>query len=130
MRIPRRKFIGLVGGAAVWPRAARAQQGDRVRRIGVLMNLSESDPSGSKVIGQFRQGLQQSGWAEGRNLLIDIRWGAGDRDLYRRYASELVAGTPEAVLAATTDVVVSVQQASPAVPIVFVSVIDPLGLRA
>src|SRR4051794_38658778 len=94
--IGRRQFISVLGGGAVWSLAAHAQSAERERRIGVLMNLSEGDPSGSNFIAEFRQGLQQLGWAESRNVRIDARWGAGDRELYRRYASELVAGAPEA----------------------------------
>jgi putative ABC transport system substrate-binding protein len=115
----RRAFITLLGGAAAaWPLAARAQQGERMRRIGVLINLSENDSAEQKVILAFRQGLRELGWEDGRNARIDMRWGAGDPKRYRSYAAELVA---------TTDTVVAIQQASRTVPIVFVGVIDPVG---
>jgi ABC-type uncharacterized transport system substrate-binding protein len=118
----RRDFIAALGGAAAsvsWP-PAYAQE--RTRRIGVLVNLSEGDPAGQRFIAGFRQALQ-----DGRNARIDMRWGAGDRERYRKYAAELAALAPDVIFAATTDAVVSVQQASPAVPIVFVGVIDPVG---
>jgi putative ABC transport system substrate-binding protein len=124
----RREFITLLGGAAAaWPLAARAQQGDRVRRIGMLMNLSESESRSQRRVAAFRQGLQELGWVEGRNVRIDARWGAGDPDGYRRYAAELVALAPGAILAVSTPAVVALKQASRTVPIVFVGVIDPVG---
>jgi ABC-type uncharacterized transport system substrate-binding protein len=124
----RREFITLLGGAvAAWPHAARAQQGEQMRRIGVLMNLSENQSTARPVIVQFRQRLQELGWVDGRNARIDIRWGAGDGERYRKYATELVALTPDVVFAATSDVVVALQQASGTIPIVFVAVIDPVG---
>src|SRR6516225_8222741 len=86
----RREFIMLLGGAAAWPLAARAQQGERIRRIGVLMHLAADDPEGQARHATFLQGLQQSGWTVGRNLRIDTRWGANEADR-RRYAAELVA---------------------------------------
>jgi putative ABC transport system substrate-binding protein len=96
----RRKFMTLLGGAAAaWPFAARAQQGERMRRIGVLVALAD-DPEGQARIAAFLQGLQQLGWAEGRNLQIDTRWGAGDADRFRKYAAELVALAPDVILAA------------------------------
>ena len=87
----RREFLGVLGGAAAsaFPLAARAQ--DRVRRIGVLVNLAESDSAGSKFVAAFRQSLQELGWVDGRNTRIDMRWGAGDRERYRMYAAELAA---------------------------------------
>ena len=126
--IGRRKFLAtLLGAAAAWPLAARAQQRERVRRIGVLVNLSEDDSAGQRFAAAFRQALQELGWVDGRNARIDMRWGAGDRERYRKYAAELVALAPDVVFAATSDAVVSVQRASPAAPIVFVGVIDPVG---
>ena len=123
----RRQFIALLGGAAAWPLAARAQQPDRMRRIGMLMNFSESDSRSQRRVAAFRQGLQELGWVEGRNVRIDARWGAGDPDRYRRYAAELVALAPGAILAVSTPAVVALKQASRTVPIVFVGVIDPVG---
>jgi putative ABC transport system substrate-binding protein len=121
----RREFITLLGGAATaWPLAARAQQGERMRRIGVLMNVAENDPAGQRRIAAFLQRLQELDWEEGRNLRIDMRWGAGDSDRYRRYAAELVALTPAAIFAVTTPAVAPLLHASRTVPIVFVSVVD------
>jgi putative tryptophan/tyrosine transport system substrate-binding protein len=88
----RREFITLLGGAAAgWPLAASAQQGERVRRIGVLLSMVEGDPRGLQYITAFAQGLAELGWTVGRNLRIEYRWGAGDLDRFRRYAAELVA---------------------------------------
>src|SRR6516165_437577 len=95
----RRNFISLVGGAAAWPLAARAQQRERVRRIGVLMNLTADDPEAQARLAAFLQGLQEGGWAVGRNVRVDIRWSAGDMDLMRRQAAELVALAPDVLLA-------------------------------
>ena len=126
--IRRREFVGLLGAAAVaWPLAAHAQQTERMRRIGVLVNLTESDSTGRRFVAGFQQALQELGWVDGRNAHIEMRWGAGDRERYRKYAAELAAFAPDVIFAATTDAVVSVQQASPSVPIVFVGVIDPVG---
>ena len=124
----RREFITLLGGAAAaWPVTVRAQQPDRMRRIGLLVNVSEADPGRQRFIGTFLQALQQLGWEDGRNLRIDIRWGAGDPDHYRRYAAELVEHAPDVILAVTTPAVVALQQASRDVPIVFVGVVDAVG---
>ena len=126
--IGRRKFLAALGGAAAaWPLAARAQQAERVRRIGVLMNVGADDPEGQARIVAFVQGLQQSGWSDGRNVRIDIRWGGGDPERIRKYAAELVALAPDAILATNTMVVGPLQQATHTVPIVFVQVIDPVG---
>ena len=96
----RREFITLLGGAAAWPLTAHAQQGERVRRIGVLMNLTADDLEAPARVTALAQGLQQLGWTVGRNLQIDYRWGAGDadRDRGRRYAAELVALAPDVIL--------------------------------
>jgi putative ABC transport system substrate-binding protein len=124
----RREFVTLLGGiAAAWPLAARAQQPDRMRRIGVLMNLAADDREGQARLTAFVQGLQQLGWTVGRNLQIDTRWAAADADLFRRYASELVAPAPDVILASTSSAVAALQQATRSVPIVFVLVIDPVG---
>jgi putative ABC transport system substrate-binding protein len=123
----RREFLSLLGGAAAWPLAARAQQPERMRRIGLLVNVSEADPGRQRFIGTFLQALQQLGWEDGRNLRIDIRWGAGDPEHYRRYAAELVEHAPDVILAITTPAVVALQQASRDVPIVFVGVVDAVG---
>jgi ABC-type uncharacterized transport system substrate-binding protein len=124
----RREFITLLGGTvAAWPLAARAQQPDGVRRIGVLMQLAEDDPQSRTEVEAFLQGLQELGWSEGRNLQIDTRWSGGDADRIRKNAAELVALAPEVVLAPGGTVVGALQQASRTVPIVFVNVTDPVG---
>ena len=123
----RREFVTLLGGAAAWPLAARAQQGERMRRIGVLLNLAADDPMGQARVAAFVQGLEAAGWSDGRNLRIDTRWAASDPDNFRKYAAELIALGPDVVLASTTPAVLQLQQASRTVPIVFVSAIDPVG---
>jgi putative tryptophan/tyrosine transport system substrate-binding protein len=122
----RREFIAAFGGAVTMPLVAHAQHTERERRIGMLLNLSEGDVAGQRFVGGFRQSLQEFGWTTGR-ARVEIRWGAGNRDNYRKHAAELAALNSDVVFAATSDVVTSVQQASPGVPIVFVGVIDPIG---
>ena len=123
----RRKFMTLLGGAAAaWPLAARAQRGERVRRIGVLMNLAAHDPEAQARVAALVQGLQQLGWSEGRNLRIDTRWGTGSADSFRGYAAELVALAPDAMIASGATLV-ALQQVTRTVPIVFVNVTDPVG---
>ena len=125
----RREFITLLGGAAAaWPLAARAQQGERARRIGVLMNLAADDAEGQARIAAFQQGLQQLGWTDGRNVRIDYRWAAGDAGRFHRYAEELLALAPDVILASATPSVQALQQATRTVPIVFANVGDPVGL--
>jgi ABC-type uncharacterized transport system substrate-binding protein len=124
----RRTFIWLLGGAAAaWRVAARAQQSDRPRRIGVLIQVTEGDPQARIEVAAFLRKLQELGWSEGRNLQIDVRWGGGDADRIRKYAAEVVALAPEVVLAPGGTVVGALQQASRTVPIVFVNVTDPVG---
>src|SRR5258707_4621885 len=125
--IGRREFITLLGGATVWPRAARAQQGERMRRIGVMLSTAADDPESSARTASFLQGLQQLGWIEGRNLRIDIRWAAGDAELYRKYAAELVALAPDIILASSSPTVAALQAATRTVPIVFAHAVDPVG---
>jgi len=126
--IRRRDFITLLGGAAMgWPIAANAQQRQPMRRIGVLMNLAADDPEGQARVAAFLQGLQETGWAVGRNAQIDIRWGMGDAERSRKNATELVALAPDVVFATTFPTVAALQQATRAVPIVFAGVIDPVG---
>jgi ABC-type uncharacterized transport system substrate-binding protein len=125
--VKRRNFIGLLGGAATWPLAARAQQGERMRRIGVLMNAAADDRDGQARVIAFVQALQELGWTDGRNARVDIRWGAGDAERYRGYAAELIALAPDVILAPTSGVVAALQRATRTVPIVFVGVIDPVG---
>jgi putative ABC transport system substrate-binding protein len=126
--VKRREFITLLGGAAAgWPLAARAQQGERVRRIGVLINLAADDPEGHARITAFAQGLQEAGWTTGRNVRIDYRWGGAGADAMAKYAAELVALAPDVILAATSVSVAALQQTTRTIPIVFVQVIDPVS---
>jgi ABC-type uncharacterized transport system substrate-binding protein len=128
MKIPRRDFIRLIGGtAATWPLAARAQQSEPMRRIGVLMNRGADDREGQDEVVAFQQALQKFGWNDGRNVRIDIRWGENDVDRTRGYAAELVALTPDVVLAAGALSVAALQHVSRSLPIVFVQVADPVG---
>lgn len=123
----RREFITLLGGASVaWPVAARGQQAERVRRIGVLNSLASNDSEGQTRIAAFVQGLQQAGWTVGRNLQIDFRWAAGRVDDHRKLAMELIALRPEVILA-TGSAATTPLHAVSTVPVVFVNVIDPVG---
>jgi len=123
----RREFIVQLGSvAASWPLVARAQQRDGVRRIGVLMSAPD-DPEGQARFAAFRQGLQKLGWSEGINLQLDIRWTAGNADLERRYAAELVALTPDVILATASPTVAALQAATRTVPVVFANAVDPVG---
>ena len=128
----RREFITLMGGAAAalvsWPRAAHAQQRERMRRIGVLMHLAADDLEGQARIAAFLQGLQEGGWSVGRNVRIDYRWALGDAERSRKYAAELVALAPDAILAAGGAVVAPLLQATRTVPIVFTVVFDPVAV--
>jgi putative tryptophan/tyrosine transport system substrate-binding protein len=123
----RRDFISAVGGAAAWPLAARAQQRERIRRVGVLMNLSADDPEGQARQAAFLQGLQEAGWAVGRNMRVDSRWGGGDAQRIRSAASELVALAPDVILASASNSLAVAQQATRTVPIVFAAVNDPVA---
>jgi putative tryptophan/tyrosine transport system substrate-binding protein len=125
--LKRREFIGLLGGAAGWPLAALGQQPDRMRRIGVLTNLLAEDPESQARVGAFLQGVQEFGWAVGRNVRIDYRWGAGDADRTRRYAAELVALKPDVVLTSGSTALAPLLQVTRSVPIVFAQVPDPVG---
>jgi putative ABC transport system substrate-binding protein len=123
----RREFIAALGGAAVWPLAARAQQASTTKRVAILMNLQEGDPGGQARLAAFFQGLRTSGWTQGSNLQADIRWGDGNPERMRKYAAELVALSPDVILASTSTVIEALQQATRTVPIVFVQFIDPVG---
>ena len=123
----RRDFITLLGGAAAWPLAARAQQPERMRRIGVLMNLTADDPEAPGRVAAFAQGLGELGWTIGRNVRIDYRWGANDPDRGRRYADELIALVPDVILASGSTAVRPLLQVT-RTSIVFVQVTDPVGL--
>jgi putative ABC transport system substrate-binding protein len=123
----RREFILALGGAAAWPRGARAQRPERMRRIGAIMTLAADDPAGQARIRAFLQGLQQSGWIVDRNVSVDTRWAAGDAELIRKHAVELVALTPDVILATGSASVGPLLQATRTVPIVFALVPDPVG---
>ena len=124
----RREFITLLGGAAAArPLAARAQQSDGMRRIGVLTAFTADDLESQARIAAFQQGLQKLGWTDGGNVRIDTRWAAGDVDLFRRYAAELVALAPDVILANGALALRPLQQVTRTVPIVFVNVPDPVG---
>ena len=123
----RREFITLLGGAAAWPLAASAQQGERMPRIGVLTSFASNDPAEQAYILAFTQALAQSGWIDGRNARIDIRWGAGDPEHIRRYAAELVALAPGVILAVSSAATGPLLQATRTVPVVFVEVAEPVG---
>ena len=128
--IGRRAFLTTLGGAAgsslLGPLTARAQQPGRMRRVGVLMNTAD-DSVGQTWFAAFAQGLQQLGWEAGRNVQIDMRWGAGDTERFRRYATELVALAPDVIVGTASSIVADLQQASRTVPIVFVTTADPVG---
>jgi putative ABC transport system substrate-binding protein len=123
----RRQFIAGIGASTAWPMVARAQQPGRLRRIGVLMNRAADDPEGQAENVAFVQGLQQSGWTSSGNVRIDYRWTAGDAERVRKYAAELVALAPDAILTNASPSVAALQQATRTVPIVFVTIADPVG---
>jgi putative tryptophan/tyrosine transport system substrate-binding protein len=124
----RRDLIRMIAGsAAAWPLAAPAQQRGPMRRLGVLMNVAEADPESAARIAAFLQGLQQSGWSDGRNVQIDTRWAAGDVEHFRRYSAELVALAPDVILASSSLAVAALRQATHTTPIVFVGIVDPVG---
>ena len=122
-----RDFITLLGGAAAWPRAARAQQPERVRRIGVLMAVAESDADVRSGVTIFQQSLQELGWTDGRNIRIDYRWGDADADRIHALAKELVGLQPDVLVAHSTPSAKGLLQATRSIPIVFLTVTDPLG---
>ena len=117
----------LGGAAAAWPLAARAQQGERVRRIGVLMGLVASDPEAQSRVAAFEHGLRELGWVKGRNLWIEYRWAGGGENVLRNHASELIAMAPDLILANSTPVTAALREQSWIVPIVFTQVTDPVG---
>jgi putative ABC transport system substrate-binding protein len=125
--IQRRDFIKLLGGAAAWPLAARAQQGDRVRRIGVLMVGEEDDPEYKRRLSAFIQSLAGLGWTDGRNVRMDLRWGGGDANRIRPLAQELVGSQPDIIVTYSAAVTVAVQRETRTIPIVFAAVGDPVA---
>jgi len=126
--IGRRELLAALGGAAAtWPLAARAQQAERVRRIGVLAAYAENDPEAQARVVAFRQALQGLGWTEGRNIAMEYRWGAGDAGRARTFVAELVSLKPDVILAHGTPALTALYEATRTIPVVFVSVIDPVG---
>jgi putative ABC transport system substrate-binding protein len=123
----RRDFITLLGGAAAWPLAARAQQGERVRRIGVLIGRDENDPQAKARLSAFTQVLAALGWTDGLKVRIDLRRGGGDIDRIRALAQELVGLQPDIIVTGSTPVTVAVQRETRTVPIVFVNVAEPVA---
>ena len=124
----RREFVTLLGGVTVaWPLTARAQQTDRMRRVGVLMGYGEADPEAKAMLAEFTHGLSALGWNEGRNLRMDVRWAPGRTDLMRTFAKELVALQPDVILSDSTPVTAALKQEMPTIPIVFAVVADPVG---
>jgi putative tryptophan/tyrosine transport system substrate-binding protein len=123
----RRELVKLIGGAATWPMSARAQQRERMRRIGAIITLAADDVEGQARYGAFLQGLQQAGWIVGRNVSVETRWAAGDAESIRRHAAELVALAPDVILATGSASVGPLLQATRTVPIVFTIVPDPVG---
>ena len=127
VNIGRRELIAALGSAVAWPLAARAQQGDRMRRVGVLMGSAQDDPQGQARVSAFAQGLQQLGWSDGRNVRIDIRWSAENIADTRKLAAEVVALAPDVILASGSPAVGALQQTTRTVPIVFATAGDPVG---
>ena len=125
----RRQFIALLGGAAAaWPLAARAQQPDRMQRIGMLMGYAESDREGHAFVAAFRDGLQKLGWTEGRNIRMDTRWAKpDDAELMQRYAKDLIALQPDLILSHGTPTTATLLQQTRTIPVIFVNVSDPVG---
>jgi putative tryptophan/tyrosine transport system substrate-binding protein len=123
----RREFIAGLGSAAAWPVVARAQQPDRMRRVGVLIEFDENEPESKAYLSGFTQGLAELGWVDGRNLRIDVRWGAGNVDRMRMFAKELVDLGPDTILGSSTPVTAALQRETRTIPIVFVFVADPVG---
>ena len=123
----RREFITLLGGAAVWPMTVRAQQPERVRRIGVLMPFEESDSDAQANITAFRQALQMLGWTDSHNVRIDHRWGGGEPERISAHASELVRLKPDVILASSPLVLQALLQETRSIPIVFTQITDPVG---
>jgi putative tryptophan/tyrosine transport system substrate-binding protein len=124
----RRDFVKVIAGSAtIWPLTARAQQSERIRRIGVLMSSAETDVWGQRSVATFLEALEQIGWLQGRNLQIEYRWGSADHDRIQRQATELVELNPDAILGQATPAISALKRATRTIPIVFVNVSDPIG---
>jgi putative tryptophan/tyrosine transport system substrate-binding protein len=124
----RREFIILLGGAAAgWPLTARAQQPDQIKRLALLTPYAESDPEGQARLAALREGLGKLGWAEGRNIRIDNRWGAIGAESLQRFAKELVAQQPDLILTQSTPTTIAILQQTRTIPVLFVQVTDPVG---
>src|SRR5450631_4767068 len=126
-QMKRRAFIGLIGGAAAWPLAGRAQKRDQMKRIGVLFSAAEGNPQSVKDLAAFKSGLQALGWNEGANLQIDYRWGDGDPSRARSSAMELVSISPAVIMATGTVAMIALHDATNIIPIVFLNVADPVA---
>jgi putative ABC transport system substrate-binding protein len=127
LEIRRREFIAALGGAAAWPLAVRAQQGGRVRRIGVLTPANENDPVAKTYVSAFAQALADLGWTDGRNVRMDLRWGGGDINRIRALAQEVVGLQPDIIVTNGTPATVAVQRETRTIPIVFGGVTDPVA---
>jgi putative ABC transport system substrate-binding protein len=123
----RRQFVAMLGTAAAWPLAARAESAQRIRRLGMLMSTRENDPVAQTRVAAFREGLKQLGWSEGQNLQVEWRWSGGDIAATRRYAAELVQLAPDIILGNGTPAAVALKQATTTIPIVFTIVNDPVS---
>jgi putative ABC transport system substrate-binding protein len=127
VRVTRRGFVAALASAAAWPVVARGQQPKRMRRIDVLMAYAESDPEGQALVAAFREGLQQLGWTEGRNIWIDTRWAAADVALMQRFAREIVELGPDVILTQNTPTTAAMLQQTRSIPIIFATGSDPVG---
>jgi putative ABC transport system substrate-binding protein len=125
--IRRREFIDVLGGVAAWPLIARAQQPERVRRVGVLIGFPENDQFYQRIVSAFADALGRFGWVEGKNIRIDYRFAAGDATLFKTYAAELVGLSPDAILGSSLLAVTALQRQTHTIPIIFVLVVDPVG---
>jgi putative tryptophan/tyrosine transport system substrate-binding protein len=128
-RVKRREFITLLGGWTAWPLVARAQQPERMRRVGLLMSTGnpEDDPESRARIAALRQGLKKLGWTEGHNIQLDYRWARGDANQFQMIAKELVALRPDVIIAVTTTACIALKRETATIPVVFVNVVDPIG---
>src|SRR5437764_9752238 len=126
-QLKRREFVTLLGGAAVWPMVARAQQPGRLRRIGALMSWEESDPEIKTFLSGFMQGLAKLGWTDDGNVRMEVRWAGGNVDRLRMFAKELVDLQPDVILATSTPSTAALQEATRTIPIVFAGISDPVG---